>query len=232
MFSAEANSATTFDGFAETGGYEVKNAIRVGKNDKRLGGLQNARNIVFWLFNDASNGEVSDVFELNESYVVAVQTREQEDGTARLVDVRNGVSRKVLDEKKAESIISKLSSLSGSYEEISEAYGEGGRTGSGNLTFSSNSFPNIGFAPEAIGVAFSLEEGESTLPFKTQNGIIMLTVSVKTPLTELDDYEAYRGVVINAQRDFRRREEPFTYQNIYEALTKSADIEDNRYKFY
>ena len=48
------------------------------------------------------------------------------------------------------------------------------RTGSADLTLSSNSFPNVGFAPEAVGVAFSLKEGEKTAPFATDNGVIII----------------------------------------------------------
>ena len=60
----------------------------------------------------------------------------------------------------------------------------------------------------------------------------MLTITTKTPLEELSDYEAYRNVVLNAQTEVRRREDPFTYQNIYNALIESVEIVDNRYKFY
>ena len=138
----------------------------------------------------------------------------------------------MLDHKKADLIISRLSELSGSYDEISTSYGPGGRVGVTNLTLSDNNISNIGFAPEAIGLAFSLEEGEATLPFEIQNGVIMLTVTTKTPLDNLGDYEAYRSVVLNKQTTARRREDPFTYQNIYNALIESGEIIDNRHKFY
>ena len=206
--------------------------MKVSKDDKLIGGLADARNIVFWLFNEASNGKVSEVFELDKRYVVAIQTGAQEEGTAQIKDVTNELKRKVLDDKKAELIISRLSVLTGPYDEMNTAYGSGSRIGVADLNLSANNIPNIGFAPEAIGVAFSLEEGEATAPFKIQNGVIMLTVTTKTPLKELSDYEAYRNVVLNAQTEVRRREDPFTYQNIYNALIGSVEIVDNRYKFY
>jgi peptidyl-prolyl cis-trans isomerase D len=187
---------------------------------------------VFWLFNEASNNEVSEVFELNDRYAVAIQTGAQKKGTAQLKDVKNELKRKLLDNKKADLIISRLSELTGSYEEISTAYGPGGKVGVANLTLMDNNISNIGFAPEAIGLVFSLEEEEATFPFKIQNGVIMLTVTTKTPLEDLSDYEAYRSVVLNKQTAVRRREDPFTYQNIYNALIESVEIIDNRHKFY
>ena len=232
LFAAETTNESTFIETAAEKGYEIREALKVRKNDKSIGSLTGARNIVFWLFNEASNDEASEVFELNDRYAVVIQTGAQKEGTAQIEDVVNELKRKILDDKKADLIISRLSELTGSYDEISTAYGPGGRVGVANLTLNENNISNIGFAPVAIGLAFSLEEGEATLPFKIQNGVIMLTVTTKTPLEDLNDYEAYRSVVLNEQTAVRRREDPFTYQNIYNALIESVEIIDNRHKFY
>ena len=232
LFATETSDENTFIETAAEKDYEIREALKVSKDDKSIGSLTGARNIVFWLFNEASNNEVSEVFELNDRYAVAIQTGEQKEGTAKIEDVKNELKRKVLNQKKADLIISRLSELTGSYDEINASYGPGGRVGVTNLTLSDNNISNIGFAPEAIGLAFSLEEGEATLPFEIQNGVIMLTVTTKTPLDDLGDYEAYRSVVLNKQTAVRRREDPFTYQNIYNALIESVEIIDNRHKFY
>ena len=232
LFAAETTNESTFIETAAEKGYEIREALKVRKNDKSIGSLTGARNVVFWLFNEASNDETSEVFELNDRYAVVIQTGAQKEGTAQIEDVVNELKRKILDDKKADLIISRLSELSGSYDEISTAYGPEGRVGVANLTLNENNISNIGFAPVAIGLAFSLEEGEATLPFKIQNGVIMLTVTTKTPLEDLNDYEAYRSVVLNEQTAVRRREDPFTYQNIYNALIESVEIIDNRHKFY
>ena len=232
LFAAETSDEKTFVESAAEKDYEIREALKVSKDDKSIGSLTGSRNIVFWLFNEASNNEVSEVFELNDRYAVAIQTGAQKEGTAKIEDVKNELKRKVLDHKKADLIISRLSELTGSYDEISTSYGPGGRVGVTNITLSDNNISNIGFAPEAIGLAFSLEEGEATLPFEIQNGVIMLTVTTKTPLDNLGDYEAYRSVVLNKQTTARRREDPFTYQNIYNALIESVEIIDNRHKFY
>jgi peptidyl-prolyl cis-trans isomerase D len=232
LFSTEATGSSEFYDLAEASGFSVRTANRIGKNDKRVGSMINARTIAFWLYNKAGIGSVSEVFELENEYVVALHTGSQEKGTADLADVRAEVARKVRDEKKAEMIKSKLSGLTGSYDEIKAAYGEGARSGSTNLTLNSNSFSGVGFSPVAVGTAFSLGQDESTLPFEVQNGVVMLTVTQKEGVEDLSDYEAYRSVVANKTSSFRRREVPFTYQNIYNALIEEAAIEDERYKFY
>jgi peptidyl-prolyl cis-trans isomerase D len=232
LFSTQSAVDADFYELAESNGYEVKTATRIRQNDKRVGAMSNARSIVFWLFNRANVGSVSEVFELDDQYIVAIQTADQEKGTAALEDVRAEIERKVRDQKKAEMISAKLQALSGSYEEMKSSYGEQARTGNTSLTLSSNSFPGVGFAPEAIGTAFSLTQGESTAPFDVQNGVVILTVTDRNGLEDLADYEAYRSVVSNRQSSFRRRETPFTLQNIYNALIEGAEIEDERYKFY
>ncbi len=232
LFSTEAVGSSEFYELAEASGLDIRTANRIRKNDKRVGSMINARSIAFWLYNKAEVGTVSEVFELENEYVVALHTGAQEKGLADLADVRAEITRKVKDEKKAAIIKDKLQGLSGSYEEMKNEYGEGARNGSATLALNSNSFSGVGFSPIAIGTAFSLEQGESTLPFEVQNGIVMLTVTEKAGLQELSDYEAYRSVVVNKGSSFRRREVPFTYQNIYNALVEEAEIEDDRYRFY
>ncbi|MBV6644333.1 MAG: SurA N-terminal domain-containing protein [Cyclobacteriaceae bacterium] len=232
LFAADVSSITAFNNVANERSCTVLQGRRIGRNDKRVGAIANARTIVYWLYNKASVGEVSKVFELEDQYVVAVQTGEQEEGTARLSDVRNEINRKVLDQKKADYIIKKLEGAQGAFEEIAESYGEGARAASTDLTLSSSSFPNVGYAPEAIGTAFSLEEGERTRPFKVGNGVLILEVTSKTIPEDREEYDSYKTQALAQYRSFRRREEPRTYQNVYDAIVEFAEIEDGRYKFY
>ncbi len=232
LLAYESNSYDDFLRNSEEKGYEVLKASRLSANDERVGALGEARNIVFWLFNKAEAGSVSDVLETPDKYVVAVQTNHQEVGTANLEDVRNEVTRKVRDAKKAEIIIAKLAESEGAFEEIQEAYGDDARVNSAELTLSTLSVGGVGYAPEAVGLAFALEEGERTAPFVTDNGVLMMQLNEKTIAQPLEDYEPYKSAVTNARRGFRRREDPFVDQRIYDVLVQFADIEDNRYKFF
>ena len=231
IFASEVTSDNFFSR-AEELGIDVRTANGIQKNGKRVANMVNARSIVFWLFNTAEIGSVSEVFELDDTYVIAIQTGEQEAGDADLASVRPQVSRRVYDQKKEEYIINRLQGLEGAYDDIRTTYGDGARVGTGDITLGSNSFPGVGFAPKAIGTAFSLDEGEATLPFGDTNGVLMITVTEVPDQPKLADYEAYRGVVLNAAPMIRRREEPFSLQSVYNSLIKSTDIEDQRYKFY
>ncbi len=233
IFALEAENLTDFTKKAGELALDVKKARTIRQNDARIGGLNNARNIVFWLFNKASQGEVSEVFELEDQYIVAVQTDAQEKGTVKLESVRNEIARKVRDQKKADMIIESLSGASGStLEEKANAYGSDARVNSADVTLNATSIASVGYAPEAVGVAFSLEPGEQTQPFKIDNGIIIVLLNEKTMATELEDYSDYIATVTNGRRSFRRREEPFIDQNVYNAALEFAEVEDNRYKFF
>ncbi|MCP4458850.1 MAG: hypothetical protein GY816_12630 [Cytophagales bacterium] len=241
LFQVSVANADEFVSKSEEVEYDVQSQSRINNNAERIGGLISVRSIVLWLFNDAAVGSVSDVFEFDDKYVIAAMTGEQEDGLARLEDVENEVTVKVRNEKKAEVIKSKLSGLlNQTFEEIVDDYGEGASTAEATLTLSSNSISVVGSAPEAVGVAFSLEEGESTAAFETTNGVILMKLISKNLAQEQDDYNTYLQQLIN-QRASRKTvvtDFPLTYfrilvsQDLDNAVKELSGLEDKRYKFF
>ncbi|MFY0600814.1 MAG: SurA N-terminal domain-containing protein [Cyclobacteriaceae bacterium] len=241
ILATESSDAADLKEKAEAQGFAVKSASNIGKNDKRLGTITNGRSIVSWAYNKASEGSVSEVFDVDNTYIVASLTSIQEKGTANLKQVTGEVRVKILNQKKAEHIIAKINGLTDEdTEALKSAYGEGARSGSADLTLSSNSFPNVGFAPEAIGVAFSLEEGEKTAPFQVDNGVILLIATTKSAPEDLENYDAYTSQV-NSSRTSRKTviaNFPLSFyplmatQRLDNAVKEFADIEDKRYKFY
>jgi len=241
LFQVSAENAEDFASKAEAAGYDVQSQSRVNSSAERIGGLINGRSIVLWLYNDASEGSVSEVFELDDVYVIAAMTGIQEDGAARLADVENEVTLKVRNEKKAETIKTKLNGLADqTFEEIIEKYGEGATTGEATLTLSSNSISGVGLAPEAVGVAFSLEEGEATGAFETSNGVVVMKMISKNVAQDTEDYNLYLQQLINkrASRKTVITDFPLTYfrilvsQDLDNAIKELSGLEDKRYKFF
>ncbi|MEO9475527.1 MAG: SurA N-terminal domain-containing protein [Cyclobacteriaceae bacterium] len=241
ILAAETEDASELKAKAEELGLTVRNASNIGPNDTRVGTITDGRQIVSWAYNKAETGSISDVKEIGDTYVVAGLTSVQEKGTAKLSQVSGEIRTKVLNQKKADYIISKVNELDA--EDVAgmkDAYGEGARSGSADLTLSSNSFPNVGFAPEAVGVAFSLEEGEKTAPFKLDNGVILLSATAKSTPEDLDNYDAYLSQVSSsrAPRKAVIANFPLSFypvmvsQRLDNAIKEYADIEDKRYKFY
>ena len=69
-----------------------------------------------------------------------------------------------------------------------------------NIDFNTNSIQNVGFSPEAIGVAFSLEEGEMTRPIKIDDGIIVLSLNSISQADSLNSYSDYGISLLQANK--------------------------------
>ncbi len=241
MLASNSDDVESFKASAAEQGLQVRTASNIGKNENRIGVISDARNIVLWLYNQGEVDKVSDVKEFDDKYVVAVMTAKQEEGTAKLSQVDNEITTKVLNQKKADYIKNKIAEVSAEdFEAMKEAYGTEARTGSANLTLSSNTFTNVGFAPEAVGVAFSLEVGEKTAAFEVPNGVIVLSATAKSMAEDQEDYTASVSQVENERRgrqaviaNFPLSFSPiFVPQSLDDAVKEYAEIEDKRYKYF
>jgi peptidyl-prolyl cis-trans isomerase D len=211
---------------AQEDSINVNTAEDIRSTAQTIRGLGDARQVVRWAYNEASLGDVSPVFELEDAYVVAVLTEVTEEGTAELEDVRDELEAKVKAEMKGEQIAEQLKGLSGTLEEIAEAFGPDANVySSSDLNLGSNTLPNVGFAPKAVGKAFALGEGEVSEPIEGENGVVMIQLEALTEAGEIADYSSYKEQL--AQQARQR-----TTFNISEAIREFAQIEDQRYKFY
>jgi peptidyl-prolyl cis-trans isomerase D len=211
---------------ALTEGITVASSGKLGANDRRIGSLGTARQIVQWAFRDASVGSVSEVWDLDNDYVIAVMTEEEDEGYADLNSVKLQIRNKVVAEAQAEIIKAKLKDMSGSLEELAAAYGSDANVyNSSDLKISTTSLPSVGFAPEAIGAAFGLADGATSAPIALDNGVIIITLVNKTEAPEVGDYSIFANQL---KQKVRGR---IAY-NINEAIREEANIQDERYKFY
>lgn len=226
QFALNASNLEEFETAAKEKNLSVKTAARVRKNDRRITGISEGRSIVYWAYNTASLGDVSEVFEIDDQYVIAVVTDEQEEGAAALETVRFEVTKKVRDQKKAKIITDKLNGLSGTLDEIAAGYGQGAKVyNMPALKLSSNSLRSVGLAPEAVGVAFSMENGETTKPFAVDNGVLIIEMVNKLVAPEISDYESYRSQVL------QQRQSRIAY-SVDQTIKELAEIKDERYKFF
>ena len=226
LFASRASDIESFDALAKEQNLIVLPTTGLRQNDQRVAGLGDARELVRWLFRDASKGDVSDDFEINEQYVIAVMTDETPEGFYPFEKVEAEVRQKVLNQKKANIIIEKLGDASGSLEEIAAAYGTDANVyTASDLRMDANILPNVGFDPRAVGIAFSQENGERTRPFAGESGVLIIETQSITTAPEIADYSAFKLEVATEER-LR------TQQNIANAIKENSDIVDERYKFY
>ncbi len=226
LFDSQVGNLKEFTQQAQADSLAVQNAEDLSPNAENVPGLGEARQVVRWAFKDASVGDVSEVYELDDAYVIAALTGKREKGTAQLENVREQVLAKVRGQKKAEQIAEQLSGLTGTLEERKEAYGGNANVYTADdLKLSSNTLPNVGFAAKAVGRAFALNEGEISEPVITENGVVMVELQSVTPAPEIADYATYK-------EQLQQQQQGRTSANITQAVREAADIEDERYKFY
>lgn len=225
-FAANISGVEEFEEKAETEGLNVFESKNLTAGERNIGTLGDARQIVQWLFRDADEGEVSEIFDLQDQYVVAVMTGETEKGYRSLENVKNEIMPEVRKEVKGDAIIAKLKDTQGTLEEIANAYGnDAGVYSSSDLKLSANTLPSAGFDPRAVGIAFGLEDGKRSDLFNGENGVLLIEMQNKTIAPEIADYTAYKTTI--QQQNLQR-----SGFNIAEAIKDHAEIEDQRYKFY
>lgn len=225
-FANGLSGISDFEAKAKEQGYLVQEAKNVQAGDRRIGTLGDARPIVMWLFRDASKGDVSEVFNLDDQNVVAVMTGEISKGYKPLETVKLEITPAVRNEQKAKVIVDKLSASKGTLEEIAAAFGTDANVySSSDLKLNGNSLPTVGFDPLAVGSAFALEGGKRSEPIKGENGVLIIETQNKTVAPALADYSAYKTQL--EQTAINRNS-----VGISEAIKENSNIVDKRYKFY
>jgi len=223
-FAIENRSERQFDETAAAQNFFKRFAPNIGENDRQLPGLPSARSVIRWAF-DAKRGEVSDVFALDNMYVVAILKNIRKQGFAPINDVAAEIDFELRREKKGEFIASRFVDATRNVQTFSElALNLNMPVESSAVSFSSFSVPGIGIEPQLIGAVSGTDEGVISRPVSGINGVFLFTV---TNISEPDDFgiesarERLRVTFFN-----RSMSEPI------QALRNSVKIEDMRSKFY
>jgi peptidyl-prolyl cis-trans isomerase D len=226
LFASTAGNASEFTANAENDGYRIIQANSVDAFARNLNNLQNTREVVRWAFNDASEGAVSPVFELDNAYIVANLKKKYEEGTATLDQVRQQVLVQVRNDKKADVIKAKLEGKT-TLEEMQAVFpNEASLDQSADLRLNASVLPGVGYAPKAIGAAFGLKNsGDISMPIHEDVGIIVIKLNNITPAADIASYNSYQSqLTLNASQR--------TAYMIMMALEDLADVKDYRYKFF
>jgi peptidyl-prolyl cis-trans isomerase D len=198
---------------------------------KTLPGLENPRSLIMSLFQASKNSIILDnnqqaVFEVGDKYVVAFCTKIQEEGIASVEDVTNDIKYILVRDKKADIISAEFNKNNGAgktIEDISRAMNLNVQEAA-KINFKSYTVQGAGTEPALIGAASVAKQGVVCGPIKGTNGVYMLVANnVTTSATE--DTKAVQQQ-LNLAFQLRGSYEA------YEALRKSANVIDKRYKFY
>lgn len=226
-FANSLSGVAEFKDKAKKENLSVFDANNLAPNERRIANLGDARNLISWLFRDAKVGKVSSVETVDDTYVIAVMTSEVQKGFKPFEQVKDEVTPLAKNEAIANQIIAKLKDKNEPLETLAQQFGRDAVVNSSNdLKLSASSLVSVGFDPVAVGKAFSLENGKRSVPFKGENGVLIIEMKNKTIAPAVADYAAYKTQLSQANNNNRGS---FA---ISEALKEAAKIEDNRYKFF
>ncbi|WP_296313695.1 SurA N-terminal domain-containing protein [Winogradskyella sp. UBA3174] len=189
--------------------------------DETIPGLGSQREVVRWSFNeDTDTGDFKSFSVANFGFIVAKLVEKNEKGLMNVEDASITAIPEIKKDKKAKMIRDNLTGTT--IDDIAKNQGLSVRTAAA-ITMNNTTLSGAGVEPEVIGAAFGLKVGAISKPINGAKGVYVLEV---TKITEAPVLENYTSVInrLNSARNT-------TIQSkIYQALQKSADIEDNRAK--
>ncbi len=227
QFALESKTAQDFTENAKKHELYVSTANKILESATNVNAITDGREIVRWAFSPKTGlNKVSNVFETEEQYVVAVVTGKTDKKDVKVNDFRTEITEKVRNQLKAALIIDKLKNAQGELEAISANYGAGAVVEKEvEINLLTGMLKGAGFDPQAVGKAVGLKAGERIGPFEGENGVFIIQSKSTEPAPEIADYTQYKNQLLNN----RAGSIPYL---INEAVQESANIVDNRAKFY
>lgn len=219
------NNATeeAFRAAAKEAGMTIYPAYNLTATTDKVASLKSSRPIVRWAY-EAKEGQISDVFECGEEFIVAVLTDVKDGEYAPLAQVQNELKAEVLNRMKAEEIIAAV----GKPATVADAAEKMNTTAQNaeSVSLASYRFGNQGAEPAVIGKALQMaQNGEQGVALVAGNaGVYAISVgSIKTAATEFDQEQQIQQLNMRTMYSL-------PYQAI-SLLQQDAKIVDNRKNF-
>ena len=147
----------------------------------------------------------------------------KKEGLSDLEDVRATITPIVKNKMKSELLLEELIDMS-SLEDVASNYGISVKQAQG-LNFSSSQVPELGNEPSFVGVAFAIDQGQTSSSFATSKAVCMLTVNKVITSPEGADFSANKQSLMNSLKNRSNFQ-------AYQALQELIEVTDNRADFY
>jgi peptidyl-prolyl cis-trans isomerase D len=223
-FARSITSLASFDQEVANRGLNKRIASNLKENDRTIAGLESPRQLIRWAF-EAEKGDVSEVFELGNTFVVGVLTAVREEGTTAMDEIREELEAGAIQEKKAAKFMEEFEAArAGNIQTIADNLNLPVEVKE-QVSFSSTAIAGLGREPKLIGTVFGMEVGDISKPVKGEQGVYVVSLESKTETPAGIDF-ANSGRILNSSLSSR-----VDYE-VFEALKEKAEIIDNRAKFF
>ncbi len=223
-FQRSVTSVASFDQEVANRGLNKRIASNLKENDRTIAGLENPRELIRWAFG-AEKGDVSDVKELGNTFVVGVLTTIREEGFTAMDEIRDELEAGAIRDKKAAKFMEEFEAARASdIQAIADKMNLPVEVKE-NVQFSATAIPGLGREPALVGTVGGMEVGDISKPVKGDQAVYVVYLESRADAPAVPNF-ANNSRMLNstlAQRvDFE----------VFEALKEKADITDNRAKFF
>lgn len=157
-FAAENKTEAQFNKAVEAEGLNKRTAPSLREMSNRIAGIENPRQIIRWAFDEETEvGDVSTIFELDNSFVIALLTKKTEKGIPALADIKETIKPQVLNRKKGEYVLEKMNAAGQDLNRIASDLKS--QVENADLAFDSRMLLNFGQESKVIGKIFTLGSG-------------------------------------------------------------------------
>jgi len=225
QFAAEL-SGDKFDKKAQEKKYDVRTASELLQSTDKIADIDNSRQIIRWAF-ESEKGDVSDVYDCSNQFVVATTTEINEKGYRPLEKVADLIKAELIRDKKAELMIKNIAAQtakSPTIESLGAAIGSEVKSAPA-VNFEANQFGVAGFEPAVIGKVSVLPANKLSAPIKGNAGVYVLLPT--NPQVNQNPFDAKMQIMmLNARMNYSL---PYM---ITQDMRDKADLKDNRLIFF
>ena len=218
-FASRVNNAESFDSVSTNNQLNVMKGDFLKEMDASVMGINASRSIIQWMFNkETVKGNISDVFDYDNTIVVAILNDIRPKGVAPMEDVKEFIKPLVIRDVKAKQLIEKL----GSASDINQfATNNNIAVDSATISFNTYSLPIYGPEQNVQGHMFADKTGIMG-PLQGDQGVYVFVVDNVNPAPENKlDYRFTKEQVIGG---FVQMAD----QGAYNAIDEAAEISDFR----
>jgi len=226
QFRSASTDYESFKASAQEKGLRIRYGSNIARDSKTVMGLENSKDLVRWAYK-AEKGDISDVIELDNYFVVATLTKIADKGYRPQSEVAAIIRQELIREKKGELISADINEKKASSQSITSLAAKMGtsiKTAS-NISFSSYSIPSAGVEPKLIGAIAVAEKDVISEPLVGNRGVYVFKVTDVNEKTEVPSIAEEKASIAQG------RSYMVNYQ-AFNTLQEMADVKDMRLKFY
>ena len=214
------NEGIAFDSLVAQQNLVKRSDSKVTADKQSIVGLPNSREMVRWM-STADKETVSEVFQFENSYVVAYLTKEHIKGNVPLEDIKEQISALVVKDKKADYITAAITG-----DDLAAIATNNGQTvvSAQRANLANLSLQGIGYEPELVGSIFGTAVGSVSSPIAGANAVYVVQVTAKDDAKTTGDFTKQK-------QEVKKGAAAYANGAAYKVLNTEADVKDNRSDF-